>query len=1037
MSQNKSLQTPLQDEKYTFLFIGKTGTGKSSLCNSISGTNEFVESDSSISVTSEPQSATSTHFCKTVTVVDTPGIMDTSVNSNEAKIKSLEEMYKAISLCPPSGRRAIIIVLKYSDRFTKENETCIYIVEKIFGEECLEKCCIILFTHGDQFDENNKEQVVPLTFEEWCLQQKGALGKLFEKCKKRIVLFRKNDEDKKMNQIQIKSLLELADALDESYTDERFEEAKKKHERLKLESILPERLTHYDQRLNDILVKINENLIEDQTIENFKSYKSEVIDVCDDLALEDKDVYYEQNESSIFEEPKSRAEKMLELIHLQLLRKLKHVLTSTIDKWNYIIRTCKDEKEVNRVDEERKILYESFLEYGLIINQEGITINVDRNDLNLKTEDEEYFKDVINQVKELEESMIEKRNSFISIKTKAELELELKSLQSQLDDILVSDYYPRVPINIKRKARQILEEIQGNESFLELAEQFQELERSADKKVMHYRQRAFGSKFSFEDFGDFVRNTLNENHYTFLFIGKTGTGKSSLCNSISGTNEFVESDSGISVTSEPQSATSTHFCKTVTVVDTPGIMDTSVNSNEAKIKSLEEMYKAISLCPPSGRRAIILVLKYSDRFTKENETCIYIVEKIFGDECLEKCCIILFTHGDQFDENNEEQDVPFTFEEWCLQQKGELGKLFEKCKKRIVLFRKNDEDKEMNQIQIESLLKTADSLDESYTDQKFEDAKRKHERVKLESILPERLTYYEKILIEIQSQLNEIVAQDQSMENLMSYESKTNEMLQELAVEDAKVYYEEGEVSLLEEPKSEAELLLEKIHLQLLRKLKHDLRTAIKNLKYKLRSCKEKKEMDDLEEERKLLFDGFLNYGLVVEEEKITIDLVRNILKLQTKDLEFFNDVINKMEALERSMVQQRKSLTSIETRTELELELKSLTKKLDCISDLDTDPGKPSQIKEKAKLIIKKYQKDNTLEGLTKQFMELVDIAETKRKQCKRNRLNMYLETGAAIITAATGLFGPLMNVGGKIAVRTMPVILYVPRLFVRLLSK
>uniref|UniRef100_A0A2C9JXJ3 AIG1-type G domain-containing protein n=1 Tax=Biomphalaria glabrata TaxID=6526 RepID=A0A2C9JXJ3_BIOGL len=534
-----------------------------------------------------------------------------------------------------------------------------------------------------------------------------------------------------------------------------------------------------------------------------------------------------------------------------------------------------------------------------------------------------------------------------------------------------------------------------------------------------------------------LQATLNENRYTFLFIGKTGTGKSSLCNSISGTNEFVESDSGISVTSEPQSATSTHFCKTVTVVDTPGIMDTSVNSNEAKIKSLEEMYKAISLCPPSGKRAIILVLKYSDRFTKENETCIYIVEKIFGDECLEKCCIILFTHGDQFDENNEEQDVPFTFEEWCLQQKGELGKLFEKCKKRILLFRKNDEDKEMNKTQIESLLKTADSLDESYTDQKFEDAKRKHERLKLESILPERLTYYEKILSEIQSQLNEIVSQDQSMENLMSYESKTNEMLQELAVEDAKVYYEEGEVSLLEEPKSEAELLLEKIHLQLLRKLKHDLRTAIKNLKYKLRSCKEKKEMDDLEEERKLLFDGFLNYGLVVEKEKITIDLDRNILKLQTKDLEFFNDVINKMEALERSMVQKRKSLTSIETRTELELELKSLTKKLDCISDLDTDPGKPSQIKEKAKLIIKKYQKDNTLEGLTKQFMELVNIAETKRKQCKRNRRNMYLETGAAIITAATGLFGPLMNVGGKIVVRTMPVILYVPRLFVRLLSK
>ncbi|KAK0046046.1 GTPase IMAP family member 7 [Biomphalaria pfeifferi] len=489
MGQDSSrLSIPLNEQHYTFIFIGKTGTGKSSLCNRISGTNTFEESGSGTSETSEPKAAESNHFGVPVTVVDTPGIMDTSVDSDKAKIKSLEEMYQAINLCPPGGKRAIILVLKYSDRFKNEEELCIYIAEKIFGDVCFGKCCIIIFTHGDLFDEKYGEE--DTTFDDWCRQEqeiKSELGKLLEKCKNRILLFSKYDNGKKLKE-QMESLLRLTDTLDESYTVEKFREAKTRHNRLRLESILPEKLKDYDAQLREIESNVNENSIQDQTIENLMSYDKETSKILDHLTAEDVGVFYEEGESSLFEEPKLRAKKMLELIHLQVLSKLKMDLTSSLYTLKHKVRSCKDEGEVSKVEEERLRLFQSFAKFGLIINQEDIEIDVDNIEINLQSKDLDFFQDVKRLIKEFEKTMVEKMKTLVKGKTKSELESELKLLYTQLYSIPDSDFSTEIPIDIKRKASQFLATIRRSDSMKSLVESFLELEKQAASKIVQCKR---------------------------------------------------------------------------------------------------------------------------------------------------------------------------------------------------------------------------------------------------------------------------------------------------------------------------------------------------------------------------------------------------------------------------------------------------------------------------------------------------------------------------------------------------------------------
>ncbi len=123
--------------------LGKTGTGKSSLTNTIFGETVFGVNHLAKSGTVQCEAKTKSVNGRSIMWVDTPGVFDTRRSDEEIK----EEILKSIEVCAP-GPHVFIIVLRMK-KYTKQEEDGIHKLKQNFSEEAF-KYATVLFTHGDQ-----------------------------------------------------------------------------------------------------------------------------------------------------------------------------------------------------------------------------------------------------------------------------------------------------------------------------------------------------------------------------------------------------------------------------------------------------------------------------------------------------------------------------------------------------------------------------------------------------------------------------------------------------------------------------------------------------------------------------------------------------------------------------------------------------------------------------------------------------------------------------------------------------------------------
>ena len=134
-------------------------------------------------------------------------------------------------------------------------------------------------------------------------------------------------------------------------------------------------------------------------------------------------------------------------------------------------------------------------------------------------------------------------------------------------------------------------------------------------------------------------------HYTIIFTGITGAGKSAAGNFFLGKEAFIHEDGLSSVTSETSAATSTICGKKVQIIDTPGFFDAHTPIQE----NYNELIKAFILAK-DGIHATAFVLSISHRF---NELTKKAVQGLLHFKGLVPFVFVLLTHAKENGDTKE------------------------------------------------------------------------------------------------------------------------------------------------------------------------------------------------------------------------------------------------------------------------------------------------------------------------------------------------------------------------------------------------
>ncbi|XP_068566445.1 uncharacterized protein [Cebidichthys violaceus] len=176
-----------------------------------------------------------------------------------------------------------------------------------------------------------------------------------------------------------------------------------------------------------------------------------------------------------------------------------------------------------------------------------------------------------------------------------------------------------------------------------------------------------------------------------VMIGKTGVGKSAVGNTILGNKIFLSRPSSESVTETCKKGVTCWGNRVVSVVDTPGILDTKKSVEFMK----REILKCVQVSCP-GPHVFLLVLQVG-RFTKEEKNSVEALQELFGPKA-NQYMIVLFTRGGDLGDT--------TIQDYIREGSQDLRKVIQSCGNRFHVFDNTSKDRG----QVEELTKKIDDM---------------------------------------------------------------------------------------------------------------------------------------------------------------------------------------------------------------------------------------------------------------------------------------------------------------------------------------